>query len=354
MVNVNRTHAERETFGEREPQRQGVGLTVVDAGEGNGSALAAGIDRLLYANGVIRLQSDRFRYFVQHARDRRAVGLHADGVDATVRAFAVGVMSQFFDHVGGFGEINYFGAVAFAGEGEALGDVIDRENLAGALKAGAEHGHLAYGSAAPHGDALASFNFAVFGGHEAGGEDVGEEEYFFVGESGGHLEQADVGMSHAGVLGLAARVGAVDGGEAVHSGSHGVVIFLLDFAERVGVGAERPLVFLAEFALAAGDGAGGHHPVAFDHFAHGAADFDDLAHEFVAEDVALVHFGDVAVVDVQVGAADGGGGYFDDGVGGVVDFGIGDGFDFDLLRSIPACGFHGCPFDRREVPRKCP
>ena len=50
-----------------------------------------------------------------------------------------------------------------------------------------------------------------------------------------------------------------------------------------------------------------------------SADLDDLAHELVAEDVALLHGRDVAVVDVQIGSADGGRGDLDDGVARIED-----------------------------------
>src|SRR5688572_32496129 len=49
---------------------------------------------------------------------------------------------------------------------------------------------------------------------------------------------------------------------------------------------------------------------------------DDLAHELVAEDVALEHRRDEAVVEVQVGAADRGRGDTHDGVARVDDLGI--------------------------------
>ncbi|MDB5424419.1 MAG: Alcohol dehydrogenase GroES domain protein, partial [Phenylobacterium sp.] len=47
------------------------------------------------------------------------------------------------------------------------------------------------------------------------------------------------------------------------------------------------------------------------------ADLDDFAHELMAQDVARVHAGNVAVVEVHVGAADGCRGDPDDGVAGI-------------------------------------
>jgi hypothetical protein len=56
-----------------------------------------------------------------------------------------------------------------------------------------------------------------------------------------------------------------------------------------------------------------------------ASDLDDLTHRLMAENVALLHGRHVAVVEVQVGAADGGGCDLYDDVGRVNDFRIGDG-----------------------------
>ena len=42
----------------------------------------------------------------------------------------------------------------------------------------------------------------------------------------------------------------------------------------------------------------------------------------------------VAAVEMQVAATEGGGGDFEDGVGGLLDLGIGPVFDFDLCMSV--------------------
>ena len=57
-------------------------------------------------------------------------------------------------------------------------------------------------------------------------------------------------------------------------------------------------------AAAAGDREGDDHPVARLDLLDRLAGLDDLAHEFMAEDVARLHRRDEAVVEVQVGAAD--------------------------------------------------
>jgi len=49
---------------------------------------------------------------------------------------------------------------------------------------------------------------------------------------------------------------------------------------------------------------------------------------------------EVAAVEVQVGAAEGGGGDFEDGVGGVLEFGVGPVFDGDLVFALEDDGAH--------------
>jgi hypothetical protein len=61
--------------------------------------------------------------------------------------------------------------------------------------------------------------------------------------------------------------------------------------------------------------------------------FDDLADEFVAADEVGRAF-QVAAVEVQVAAAEGGAGDFEDGVGGVLELGYWAVFDDDLCETI--------------------
>ena len=81
------------------------------------------------------------------------------------------------------------------------------------------------------------------------------------------------------------------------------------------------------------------------------ADLDDHAHRLVAEDVARLHRRHVAVVEVQVGAADAGGRDLDDRVARVLDLRVGDGVDADVALAVPAEGSHGAssPWDDRVL-----
>src|SRR5436305_1375184 len=103
---------------------------------------------------------------------------------------------------------------------------------------------------------------------------------------------------------------------------------------------------LAVPAVAAGDGEGDDDTVSRLQVLDLAADLHDLAHELVAEDVPLLHGGDVAVVKVEVRAADRRRGDAHDGVAGVEDLGIRDGLDPDVVLAVPA----DCSHELRSRP----
>ena len=151
--------------------------------------------------------------------------------------------------------------------------------------------------------------------HVAGRKDVGQEQHLFVGHAVVDLERADVGERHARVLGLAA-------GEAAEH-----VRVAEDAARRVAPRASRPSTRWGSSSrtarsglrwqaqqCAAGDREGHDDAVADLQVRHRRPDLDDLAHELVAEDVALLHRRDEAVVEVQIGAADRGRGDLHDRV----------------------------------------
>jgi hypothetical protein len=183
--------------------------------------------------------------------------------------------------------------------------------------------------------------FGVLGGHVAGGEDVGEEEDLVVLHAVRHLQRADVGEGDPGVLGLAAGVAPRHVGVAVEAG-RGVAHHLLgDPGVGVRVVAERKHLALAEEATAAGNGEGDDHALADLQVLDAAAELHHLAHELVAEDVPLLHGGDVAVVEMEVRAADRRRGDLHDGVAGVQDLGVGNRLDPHVGFAVPADCSHG-------------
>jgi hypothetical protein len=74
--------------------------------------------------------------------------------------------------------------------------------------------------------------------------------------------------------------------------------FGLEFSQR------EKSVCWQKLTAAAGDGKGDDDAVADLQVFHARADFDDLAHEFVADDVAFFHRRHEAVVEMKIGAAD--------------------------------------------------
>ena len=78
-------------------------------------------------------------------------------------------------------------------------------------------------------------------------------------------------------------------------------------------------------------------------FAHLGADLDDLAHELVAEHVALAHRRDEAVVEVQVRPADRGGRDPHDRVARVQDVRVGHLVYLDVMLVVPAVRSHRFP-----------
>ena len=157
-----------------------------------------------------------------------------------------------------------------------------------------------------------------------------------VGHAVGDLDRADVGVGHAEILGLAAGKAA----QHVRVAEQARRRLAHRLAGDLGVGvrgvAERVQLPLAEPAGAARDRERHDDAVALLELRDGRPDLDDLAHRLVAEDVARLHRRHVAVVEVEVGAADGGRGDLDDHVARILDLRVGDGVDPDVALAVPA------------------
>ena len=202
---------------------------------------------------------------------------------------------------------------------EPFGEAIDRDDALGAEQVRALDRELTDRAAAPDGDRVARLDLAVVGRHVAGREDVREKEDLLVGQRVRHLQRPDVGKRHARVFRLAAGIAAVHVRVAEQT-RRGIAVQLLGHPGiRIRVVAQRPELLLAEVAAAAGDGERHDDAIADLEPRVVFADLDDFAHELVAEDVALLHRRDVAVVDVQVGSADRRRRDLDDGVARIED-----------------------------------
>lgn len=98
---------------------------------------------------------------------------------------------------------------------------------------------------------------------------------------------------------------------------------------------------VAHVAGAAGDIERDDDPVARLHAGHVGTDFLNDAHGLMAEDVAGVEERSEDLVQVQVGAAQAGGGDLHDHVGGVFDHGVGHGIHAHVALTVPGQGLHG-------------
>ena len=230
---------------------------------------------------------------------------------------------------------------------QPVGLLVDGDDLRGAEHPGAVHGELADRAGAPHRHHVAGLDVAHLGTHVAGGQDVGEEQHLLVGQVGLDLQRADVGERHPRVLCLTAREAAGQMRIAEDPGDRVAEHLLRDPGVGVGVLAAGVQLGGAGAARAAGDRERHDDPVpdAQPIRIDARADLDHLAHELVAHDVAVLHRGHVPVDQVQVRAADRGGGDPHDGIAAVQDLRVRHVPDLDLVAARPGVRPHAsAPF----------
>ena len=223
----------------------------------------------------------------------------------------------------------------------AFFEAVDRDDALGPQHDRAGDREEPDGARTPDGHDVAGLDVAQLGAHVPRGKDVRQEEDLVVGEVLVlDLDRTDVGERHPGELGLTARVAA--GHRRVAEDPRGrMAPHLLGHpGVRVGVLAAREEPSGAHAAAAARDRERHDDAIAHPEAAHALADFHDLAHELVPQDVALGHRGDVAVVEVQVRSADRRRGDPHDGVTVREEPGVGNLLDLDGVASAPTGGTH--------------
>ena len=156
------------------------------------------------------------------------------------------------------------------------------------------------------------------------GEDVAGQQDVVIGEALRDRRQRHVGERYPHVLRLPA--GQIAEGDAV--------------AEHAEAGAAPVLHPQAGRTAAAGAEHRGHAPLPGDDVEDAGADLDDLAGELVAADHPGLDAGDLAVVEVQVGAADGAGRDLDEGVGRFDELRFGHRLDPQVAGPVGADGVH--------------
>jgi hypothetical protein len=158
----------------------------------------------------------------------------------------------------------------------------------------------------------------------------------FISQALGHFEAINIGMGYANVLRVRSCVTAEGMRVAVDSSGYTAQQRFLQFGIGVRVVAERPKFVLAIPTLSAADERRNDNAIALLDLAHLWPCLDDLAHEFVADDIAFPHGRDVPVNEVQVGATCRRGSNFQDHVMGIDDGRIRDCFYLEFINSIPA------------------
>src|SRR5579875_3126845 len=97
---------------------------------------------------------------------------------------------------------------------------------------------------------------------------------------------------------------------------------------------------LAEEAVTTGDGEWYHDTVTFFEIVYLWTDFDNLTHEFVAENISFLYGWNIAVIEVQVRAAYGRQTGFHNTIMRINDGWIWYVFDLHIIDAMPANSFH--------------
>src|SRR5579862_6229032 len=340
FVHVGLAHFHGDSFAKRSAEGNLVEQAAVNAGNGKRAAFANGENRLAQHHGPVGFHHQGGLHLVVHTLQLIGVGFEADGVDAGVRTDTAGQVFHGREHADiVFGVVDGDGSER-AGHLQAFGNAVDGDDARGAKHEGTGDGELADRAASPDSNDIAFLNLRILRGHVAGGKDVGEEEHFFVGEVALNLQRADVGEGHADILGLTSGVPAHHVRVSEEPGAGVAVGRLHEVSVWVGVVARGPDPLAAELAIAAGDGEGHNDAVAALQVGDAAADFLHDAHEFMAEDVAGFHGGNKPVVEMKVGAADGGACDLQDGIVGIENGGIRNTERFHFSFTHPAHSFH--------------
>ena len=192
-------------------------------------------------------------------------------------------------------------------------DHVHRVDAGRAEELGGHHRQQADRAGADHGHGVTGPDLSPLGAEIGGGEDVAHEDRLLVGHALGDDLQGVIGQRHHHPLGLAAAQ----------------VPEVLAVAEGALVDALREPAPPAEIAVAAGGEEGGHHPVASSEAAHLGPHLLDHAGELVADHCTGVDRS-VAVVDVQVRAADRAQGHLEQDVRRCLEARLGDVLDLKV------------------------
>ena len=265
--------------------------------------------------------------------DRRAVRLHADGVDHRVRAAAVGQLADPRRPTPSTSVRSIVSAPRPWTRRQPLAHGVDDDDPQAAVQ-GDPGRHVADRAGADDQQRAALLDVGVLDGLPRRGQDVGEEEEAVVRRAVRHLDRQRVAERHAQHLGLAAGHLAVElaVAEEARAGAGVAVLggLALAVAGRASHIQQVPQLML-NGTTTRSPGLQGRDR---------GADLAHDAHRLVADDVARRHERRQRVVEVQVGAAQPGRGDLDDDVGRLLDDRVGDLDDLHVLLALPRDCLH--------------
>src|SRR5919202_3931144 len=314
----------------------------VHTGYRDNATFATVLDRFAERKGAAGLQTQCLLGTVVPPFGTGIMCLHPNSIDRRVGPASAGHLLECVADASLF-VVDDLSPTLLLGHPEPLRDAVDGDNALGAEQVGALDRELPHRTAAPHCDHIARLNVARLGSHVAGRENVGEKQDLLVGEAVRNLDRPYIGKGHAGILGLPARVAADEVGVAEDAAGRIAPELFGQGSIRVRVITERPKSPFAEETVAACDRKGHNHTVTLPQILHLTPKLDDLAHELVAEDITFLHRRDIAIVEMEIGAANGGRRDFDNGIARVENLRIGDCLDPHIGDAVPADSFHDAP-----------
>src|SRR5690348_9937450 len=270
-----------------------------------------------------------------------AGGFHADSVHAGIGAAIAGHILKGVDDAFDAFSIDRLRTGGFR-HLQAFGNFVDGDYAACTEHESAADCELPHGPAAPDRDGVARFYVAVDCGHITGGKDVRKKDGLFIGEMGWNFQWPHIGGGDTSELIRAACLTAHH--VRVAEGARPRIAHHLVGDPGIGscVVAAGPQLVLAEKTLATSDSKGNDDAITnFECVRlNGGANFNDLTHKFMPENVALLERGNVAVIQMKIGTADAGAGDAYDCVARIQDFRIGDIFDTEFFFAHPADSLH--------------
>ena len=218
---------------------------------------------------------------------------------------------------------------------------VDGDDAIGAEQEGAADGELPDRTAAPDRDRLAALDIAEIGGHVAGREDVRQEQHLLVAQAVRHFDRPDIGIRaradirpgrrHSRRADANSRTGRPANGPTASRPCRD-----RDWCARSP--RRSPVLQKKHSPQAMVKGTTTRSPTFSFLFSEPTSTTSPMVSWPRTSPFSIV--GMTPSKMMQVGAADGAGGDFDDGVARVLDLGIGHGLAANVVLAVPGQRFH--------------